>query len=66
MKKKINSNICFFFEEENGKCKHYGGKENILEACFHKCKKIKKKRANQSKSEIRKALDACYTGIEIE
>lgn len=65
MKKKINSNICLWFKaNENGRCRHYGGKENILEACFDNCKKIKKKKNNKSKT--KNMIEECYVGVEVE
>lgn len=60
MRTKSNSNICLFFEHsENGVCKHYGGKEDKREACFSKCKKIKKKK-------VTKKTDTYITGMIVE
>lgn len=62
MKTKKNSNVCLYFEVgKEGKCIHYGGKENVLEACFPNCKKIKNKRANANKKS-----NEYITGVIIE
>lgn len=54
----------FKLDESTGKCKHYGGSEKHLAACYDDCKKRMKKETE--KNDIRKELEKCYVGVAVE
>lgn len=63
MRKRKDSNKCFYFKEENGICKHYGGDTEKIEACYTKCKHKSNRKNEVKKNEV---LEKCITGVVIE
>lgn len=63
MKNMIKNGKCTGFElDDNTKrCKHYGGSDEVLEACYYNCKK-----RNKVKDDKKELLDKCIIGIGID
>lgn len=62
MESMIKNSKCTGFELDNNtkRCKHYGGSDKVMEACYYNCKK-----RNKEKNDKKELLDKCITDVII-